>query len=63
MPLFVGGIDSKYTVLYIQKISGFNKDLTQLQLGKCTGWAYPHGSRIRVLMGTGTGNHSAICDL
>ena len=31
MPPFVGGIDSKYTVLYIQKISGFNKDLTQLQ--------------------------------
>ena len=31
MPFFVGGIDSKYTVLYIQKISGFNKDLTQLQ--------------------------------
>ena len=31
MPPLVGGIDSKYTVLYIQKISGFNKELTQLQ--------------------------------
>jgi len=31
MSLPVGGIDSKYTVLYIEKISGFNKDLTHLQ--------------------------------
>jgi hypothetical protein len=28
------------------------------KLGKCTGRPYPHGSRVRVLSGTGTGQHS-----
>ena len=32
-------------------------------IGKCTGWAYPHGARVRVPPGMGTGNDSATRDL
>ena len=37
--------------------------LGELALGKCTGWAYPYGSRVRVSSGMGTGNDSATRDL
>ena len=32
-------------------------------VGKCTGWAYPYGSWVRVSSGMGTGNNSATRDL
>ena len=34
-----------------------------LYLGKCTGFSYPHGSRVRVPAGMGTGSDSPTRDL
>jgi len=47
---------------YSQKIHP-NRYSMDLYVGKCTGFSYPHGSRVRVPVGTGTGNDSPTRDL
>ena len=34
-----------------------------MEVGKCMGMTYPHGSRVWVLTGTGTGNDAHTRDL